>query len=1000
MKRNHFFKKTIVLIYFLANLTLTWAQVPADYYDGISGSGYTLKTNLHNLIKGHTSRTYSDLWTDMQSTDNDGVYENDGSVLDMYSENPTGTDPYNFTWGSDQCGNYSGENSCYNREHSFPKSWFSDGYPMYTDLFHLYPTDGYVNGQRGNYPFGETDSPSWTSLNGSKKGSCSYPGYSGTVFEPIDEFKGDFARTYFYMATRYEDVISGWSSDVLDGSSDKVYVDWYLSMMIEWHQNDPVSSKEINRNNAVYDIQGNANPFIDHPEWVCEIWGCTIDPEPSEQATNLSATASSHSQIDLIWTKAGGTDLPDGYLIKINTTGSFTTPTDGNDPTTDTDFSDGEGVIKASGASHSVTGLSGSTTYYFKMWSYTNSGSNIDFKTDGTPPEANATTLEAANILNSEDFSNCADASWHAVSVESNADWTCSDEYGNSQINGFGADSPSDDYLISDPLNLDNYSDLKISFDSYTKYSDDGNNPAIELLYSTNYSGDPGSANWNTISVNWPETNSQTWTSSGEIDISDISGSSVVFAFHYTSTGTGSGESAIWRIDNIEISGYNSGPSLKANPVSLSGYTYTEGNGPSVSQSFSLSGSDLDGTDIILSAPTNYEISLDNSNFDTSRTITDSHNNYNGTDLTATDIYIRLKAGLAIGTYNSENLSISGGGASDISVSNSGEVSAISPSLSADPENLSGYIYTVGNGPSVSQSFSLTGSNLNGTDITVSASTNYEVALNNADFGASQTITDLHGNYTQSDLSSTKIYVRLKAGLTAGDYHSENITISGGGASIITVEISGKVTNIPTLSANPESLSGYAYTKGSGPSDSQSFSLTGSDLDGTDLTVSAPTNYEVALNNVDFGASQTITDLHGNYTQSDLSSTKIYVRLKAGLAVGFYESKNVTVSGGGAEAISVVNNGEVLSETTSVTNNSSDNTIILFPNPGTDRIFLNSSGKKIKHIIIADLSGKIVVNKNFKAVNAEIAVNHLSKGMYFIEIHTQSEIVRQIFIKQ
>ncbi|WP_462280713.1 endonuclease, partial [Salinivirga cyanobacteriivorans] len=93
------------------------AQVPSTYYDGISGTGYTLKTNLHNLIDGHNSRTYDQLWTDMQSTDNDGVYEGDNTVLDMYSENPTGADPYNFTWVTNQCGNYSGEGSCYNREH-------------------------------------------------------------------------------------------------------------------------------------------------------------------------------------------------------------------------------------------------------------------------------------------------------------------------------------------------------------------------------------------------------------------------------------------------------------------------------------------------------------------------------------------------------------------------------------------------------------------------------------------------------------------------------------------------------------------------------------------------------------------------------------------------------------------------------------------------------------------------------------------------------------------
>lgn len=269
--------------FILANLIFSLilnAQIPAGYYDSATGSGYTLKTQLHNIIDDHTVVSYDALWTHFQSTDVDNYYENNGSPLDMYSENPSGPDPYNWTFVSDQCGNYTGEGSCYNREHSFPKSWFNDASPMYSDIFHLYLTDGYVNGRRSNWPFGEVNAPTWTSLNGSKVGPCSYPGYTGTVFEPIDEFKGDFARSYFYMATRYEDVVSGWSSDMLDGSSDKVYTDWALNMLIEWHTNDPVSQKEIDRNNIIYDdVQHNRNPFIDNPDYVYQIWGGT--PVPS-----------------------------------------------------------------------------------------------------------------------------------------------------------------------------------------------------------------------------------------------------------------------------------------------------------------------------------------------------------------------------------------------------------------------------------------------------------------------------------------------------------------------------------------------------------------------------------------------------------------------------------------------------------------------------------------------------------------------------------------------
>jgi endonuclease I len=277
-------KLSISLVCFLSSIGI-FAQIPEGYYNSVAGlSSYELKSALHEIIDNHSSQTYTALWSHFEKTDKKA----DGSVWDMYSDIPQGTPPYTFTFFSDQCGNYSNESDCYNREHSFPKSWFNDGYPMYSDLFHLYPTDGYVNGKRGNFPFGEVGSATFTSLNGSKTGTCSYPGYSGIVFEPIDEYKGDFARSYFYMATRYEDIISGWENyssqgnTILDGSSDKVYESWFLNLLLDWHHQDTVSLKEINRNNKIYAIQGNRNPFIDHPEYVDCIWlnQCKEEPDP------------------------------------------------------------------------------------------------------------------------------------------------------------------------------------------------------------------------------------------------------------------------------------------------------------------------------------------------------------------------------------------------------------------------------------------------------------------------------------------------------------------------------------------------------------------------------------------------------------------------------------------------------------------------------------------------------------------------------------------------
>ena len=277
-------KTTHLLMTLTATLLLTatqlFAQGPNDsgtYYKNADGKkGAELKTALCGIIYNRTERTYGNLWTDFQSTD----VRPDGKVWDMYS-NIT-----NFTFVTDQDrGNHSTEGKAYNREHSFPKSWFGgEVMPMYTDLFHLYPTDGKVNENRGNMPFGETNGGNKNSANNfSKIGTCTYPGYSGTVFEPNDIYKGDFARTYFYMVTCYEEKLPDWKqyeayNVTLDGNTYPGLTGWQLGMLMKWAKNDPVSAdKEIPRNNAVYKIQKNRNPFIDYPGLEEYIWGSMKD---------------------------------------------------------------------------------------------------------------------------------------------------------------------------------------------------------------------------------------------------------------------------------------------------------------------------------------------------------------------------------------------------------------------------------------------------------------------------------------------------------------------------------------------------------------------------------------------------------------------------------------------------------------------------------------------------------------------------------------------------
>lgn len=357
-------------------LSMAWAQGPngsETYYQAANGKkGAALKTAMYGIIKTHTNIGYDGLYEAYRATDT----RPDGYVRDWYS-NAT-----YYTHVKDKAGTYHQEGDCYNREHSVPQSWFQDyehSSIIKADIVHVLPTDGYVNNRRENYPLAKVGTVSYQSANGySKKGNCATPGYSGTVFEPNDEIKGDMARIYFYMATCYEDVVDDWAGNttaniVFDGTTYPAFQTWYLNMLMEWSKNDPVDAVEIARNNAVKLKQGNRNPFVDYPGLEDYIWGDKKNVAFSYDHYEGSSSGKQYVTMSFSPTSVTAT-LGESFTaptLSMSPSGLTVTYSSSNTNVATVNASTGAVTLKAVGTTTITASFAGNDEYYANSATYT-----------------------------------------------------------------------------------------------------------------------------------------------------------------------------------------------------------------------------------------------------------------------------------------------------------------------------------------------------------------------------------------------------------------------------------------------------------------------------------------------------------------------------------------------------------------------------------------------------------------------------------------------------
>lgn len=379
--------------------------------------------------------------------------------------------------------------------------------------------------------------------------------------------------------------------------------------------------------------------------------------------SNLTASAASTSQIDLAWQLNASND---NVLLAWSSNGNFGTPSGTYQPG---DVISGGGTVLSLGNSltYNHSGLTPNTKYYYKAWSKSGNDYSSGITANATTHRDPVFTTLPYQEVFEIDLGNC-----YPYTVSGIKPWyhfTAS-----AAANGFSGQNPEEQWLILPGINLNNYNDEVINFTTYAQYGINNENNYLKLYYSTDYSGtgSPIGSNWDQLTFVQPQgINNATEVSafSGNISLSAITGTSVFIAFKYYSTDN----PTRWRVDDLHVFEATS-PMIAANPTSLAGFTYQAGSGPSAEKSFSVSGSNLTGN-ISIVPPTNFEISIvSGAGFTPANPVVLQHT---GGTVEATAIYVRLKAGLAIGTYNNELIAITSTGAATVNVSCNGSVTPV-----------------------------------------------------------------------------------------------------------------------------------------------------------------------------------------------------------------------------------------------------------------------------------------------------------------------------------